>query len=342
MDFNDEDFAAPPDSFAPAAPNSDTPDDADFQVYNDADYENLPRLVPGTNVVATPAEEKIAAQKTEDFALFKLCDDEISFTHSDTWRVLRIQSEFVYSFERMSKVGPAIAVFGSARLDEKNPYYAQTYAISAALVREGWAIITGGGPGLMEAANRGAHDTEHQAEHQIAADSAQKNAENPQIEYSISSQTDAAASSDAPAKKVANAAKFGRSIGLNIELPFEQSANPHLDLSLNFHYFFCRKTNFVKYASGFVIMPGGFGTMDELFEALTLVQTRKIQNFPVVLMGVAYWRGLLDWIRNTMLPAGTISPHDLDLLFLTDDADEAVRYIFERTRELRHPGDDKC
>jgi uncharacterized protein (TIGR00730 family) len=127
------------------------------------------------------------------------------------------------------------------------------------------------------------------------------------------------------------------SIGLNIELPFEQSSNPYLDTEINFHYFFCRKTNFVKYASAFIIAPGGFGTMDELFESLTLVQTRKIQNFPIVLMGVDYWRGLLDWIKTTMLEGGTISPGDLDLLHVTDDPDDAVRWVYEHTRGVRHP-----
>ena len=267
--------------------------------------ENQQRVVPGTNTMASVAEEKVAARKTDDFALLNPCADDLPFTRSDTWRVLRIQSEFVYAFERMSKVGPAIAVFGSARLGEDSPYYDLTRQVSSVLVQNGWSIITGGGPGLMEAANRGAHESE------------------PQLSLEE--------------KQKLNGAFVGRSVGLNIELPFEQSANPHLDLSLNFHYFFCRKTNFVKYASGFVIMPGGFGTMDELFEALTLVQTRKIQNFPVVLMGIEYWKGLLDWIKNTMIPMGTISPIDMALLYLTDDIQDAANYIFNHTRELRHP-----
>ncbi len=269
--------------------------------------ENQQRVVPGTNTVASVAEEKVAARKTDDFALLNACPEDLPFTQSDTWRVLRIQSEFVMSFERMSKVGPAIAIFGSARLGEENPYYELTRKVSSLLVQSGWSIITGGGPGLMEAANRGAHESE------------------PQLSIEE--------------KQKLNGAFVGRSVGLNIELPFEQSANPHLDLSLNFHYFFCRKTNFVKYASGFVIMPGGFGTMDELFEALTLVQTRKIQNFPVVLMGIEYWKGLIDWIKSAMLPMGTISPIDLDLLYLTNDPEDAARHIFNHTRDLRHPAE---
>ncbi len=278
--------------------SSDAPDEA-------FDDEDTQRLVPGTATLASPEEEKTAARQTEDFALLNVCEDDLPFTQSDTWRVLRIQSEFVYSFERMSRVGPAIAVFGSARLDESSRYYEMTRQMSAQLVRDGWSILTGGGPGLMQAANRGAHETEPQRSLQETQSSSNVVA--------------------------------GRSIGLNIELPFEQNTNAHLDLSLNFHYFFCRKTNFVKYSSGFVIMPGGFGTMDELFEALTLVQTRKIQNFPVVLMGIEYWKGLLNWIENTMIPHGTISPLDTSLLHLTDDIEDAARYIFEHTRDVRHP-----
>jgi uncharacterized protein (TIGR00730 family) len=260
------------------------------------------RLVPGTNTVATPQETDAAAKKTDDFALLNDCPDELPFTQSDTWRVLRIMSEFVHGFETMSRVGPAVAVFGSARLEEDSPYHELTQRTSAALARDGWVIITGGGPGLMQAANQGARAGEPN-----------------------------------PLPNTANEYSSKRSVGLNIELPFEQSGNPYLDISINFHYFFCRKTVFVKYASAFVIMPGGFGTLDELFEALTLVQTRKIQNFPVVLMGRDYWQGLIDWMRNSLLAGGTISPGDLDLLYVTDDPEEAVRYIFEHTRQVRHP-----
>lgn len=249
-----------------------------------------------------------AARRTDDFALLNPVGPEWSqqnFTQSDTWRVLRIMSEFVHSFEVMSKVGPAIAIFGSARLAPENRYYEMARQVSEGLARSGWAIITGGGPGIMEAANRGARD----GERVLNADSA--------------------ATSLGVGDRM--------SVGLNIELPFEQGSNPYVDLAINFRYFFCRKTNFVKYSSGFVILPGGFGTMDELFEALTLVQTHKIQNFPIVLMGSEYWRGLLDWIRTTMVDNGTIFPQEADLLLVTDDPDEAVRWIFERTRQVRHP-----
>ncbi len=249
-----------------------------------------------------------AARRTDDFALLNPADPEWNqqtFTQSDTWRVLRIMSEFVHSFEVMSKVGPAIAIFGSARLAPENRYYEMARQVSEGLARAGWAIITGGGPGIMEAANRGARDGERVLNADIAPG-------RPGVGDRMS-------------------------VGLNIELPFEQGSNPYVDLAINFRYFFCRKTNFVKYSSGFVILPGGFGTMDELFEALTLVQTHKIQNFPIVLMGSDYWRGLLDWIRTTMVENGTIFSQEADLLLVTDDPDDAVRWIFERTRQVRHP-----
>jgi uncharacterized protein (TIGR00730 family) len=249
-----------------------------------------------------------AARQTDDFALLNPTGPEWSqqnFTQSDTWRVLRIQSEFVHSFEVMSKVGPAIAIFGSARLAPTNRYYELARQVSEGLARAGWAIITGGGPGIMEAANRGAQDGERVLNEGV---------------------------------RPTGRGSAGRmSVGLNIELPFEQGSNPYVDVGINFRYFFCRKTNFVKYSSGFVILPGGFGTMDELFEALTLVQTHKIENFPIVLMGSEYWRGLLDWIRSTMVENGTIFSQEADLLLITDDPDEAVRWIFERTRQVRHP-----
>jgi len=176
-------------------------------------------------------------------------------------------------------------VFGSARTRTDSPDYEQARAVGAALGRAGFAVITGGGPGSMEAANKGAHEA------------------------------------------------GGLSIGCNIELPHEQHLNPYVDVSVEFHYFFARKTMFVKYSDAFVIMPGGFGTLDELFEALTLIQTGKIRHFPVVLMGHAYWDGLLEWMRETQLPAGTISQADLDLLRVTDDPDEAVSIIAAFARD---------
>jgi len=201
------------------------------------------------------------------------------WVHTDPWRVMRIQSEFVTGFGALAELGPAVSVFGSARTKPHDPVYELGCRVGAALVDAGYAVITGGGPGAMEAANKGALDA------------------------------------------------GGTSVGLGIELPFEAGLNEFVDLGVNFRYFFARKTMFVKYAQAFVVFPGGFGTLDELFEALTLVQTRKVTSFPVVLVGTAYWGGLVDWIRGTMLETGRISPQDLDLLHLTDDLDEVVRII---------------
>ena len=202
-----------------------------------------------------------------------------AFLATDTWRALRILSEFVEGFEALAGIGAAVAVFGSARTPEGDPTYELARRIGAELAKAGFAVITGGGPGAMEAANRGAHEA------------------------------------------------GGLSIGCNIELPHEQHLNRYVDLSVEFHYFFARKVMFVKYADAFVILPGGFGTLDELFEAVTLVQTRKVTSFPLVLMGTAYWGGLLDWLRQTAETTGTISPADIDLLHVTDDVDEAVSII---------------
>ena len=197
-----------------------------------------------------------------------------AFIHTDPWRVLRIQGEFVHGFNALAEVGAGVAVFGSARVHAQHPSYAAARELGRKLAEAGFAVITGGGPGIMEAANLGAREAR------------------------------------------------GLSIGLNIELPFEQSCNPHANLSINFRYFFVRKTMFVKYADGFAIFPGGFGTLDELFEALTLVQTRKIDRFPIVLYDSSYWRGLLDWIKTTQLAQGMISPEDLNLLIVTNSVDE--------------------
>ncbi|HEY2157789.1 MAG TPA: TIGR00730 family Rossman fold protein [Isosphaeraceae bacterium] len=197
------------------------------------------------------------------------------FTHTDAWRVLRIQSEFVYGINSLAELGAAVSIFGSARFGEDHPYYELARAMGKSLVEAGFAVITGGGPGVMEAANKGALDAK------------------------------------------------GVSVGLNIELPFEQNGNGFTTISVNFRYFFVRKTMFVKYSNGFVIFPGGFGTMDELFEALTLVQTQKIKRFPIILFGSDYWAGLLDWIQATMLSEGAISAGDMDLLVVTDSIEEA-------------------
>ncbi|QEH33687.1 LOG family protein YgdH [Aquisphaera giovannonii] len=204
-----------------------------------------------------------------------------AFTHSEPWRVLRIQSEFVYGINALSSVGAAVAVFGSARFGESHPMYEQARRLGAMLADSGFAVITGGGPGIMEAANRGAQEA------------------------------------------------GGYSIGCNIELPFEQSSNPYLDLSVNFRYFFVRKTMFVKFSEGFIIFPGGFGTLDELFESLTLVQTRKINRFPILLYGKEYWKGLTDWIVGTLLERKAISPEDLNLLVVTDSLEEIRDCIVE-------------
>ncbi|MDF2806633.1 MAG: Rossman fold protein family [Cellulosimicrobium sp.] len=209
------------------------------------------------------------------------------WVHSDPWRVMRIQSEFVEGFGALAEVGPAVSVFGSARTKPDHPDYALAEAVGRRLVDEGFAVITGGGPGIMEAANKGASEA------------------------------------------------GGVSVGLGIELPFEQGMNRYVNLGVNFRYFFARKTMFVKYAQGFVVLPGGFGTFDELFEALTLVQTHKITEFPVALVGTDYWSGLLEWARTAVAGRGMISPHDLDLVHLCDDPAEAVEYVCDRGAELR-------
>ena len=203
------------------------------------------------------------------------------WVHMDPWRVLRIQSEFVDGFGALAELGPAIAVFGSARTAPGDPVFAQAEQVGRGLAEAGFGVITGGGPGAMEAANKGCREA------------------------------------------------GGVSVGLGIELPFETGLNPHVDLGVNFRYFFARKTMFVKYSQGFVVMPGGFGTLDELFEALTLVQTRKVTSFPIVLLGTAYWGGLLDWLSTTALDAGTINDRDLALLTVTDDVGEAVAAMGE-------------
>ncbi len=211
------------------------------------------------------------------------------WVHTDPWRVLRIQSEFVEGFGGLAEVGPAISVFGSARTERGSAAYDLGVAVGSAIARAGYAVITGGGPGMMEAANKGA------------------------------------------------LAEGGMSIGLGIELPFETGLNEFVDLGVNFRYFFVRKTMFVKYAEGFVVLPGGFGTLDELFEAVTLVQTQKVTSFPIVLLGRDYWGGLLDWLRTTALSEGTINAGDLALLHLTDDPDEAVRIILETEPRVGRP-----
>ncbi len=213
---------------------------------------------------------------------------------SNSWTVFKVIAEFVDGYERMNQIDPCVSIFGSARTKEDNPHYKLAVDVAAALVREGYGIITGGGPGIMEAANRGAKES------------------------------------------------GGVSVGLNIDLPFEQGYNPYIDADkvFNFNYFFIRKVMFVKYAQAFVVLPGGFGTMDELFEVLTLIQTKKIAKIPVILMGTEFWAGMLDWVKNSLAEKyGTISPKDIDLIPVTDSTDEVVKIIndFYDGKELLKP-----
>jgi uncharacterized protein (TIGR00730 family) len=203
---------------------------------------------------------------------------------SDSWQIFKIMSEFVEGFDKMSRIGPCVSIFGSARTKPDNKYYILAEEIAFKLTQEGYGVITGGGPGIMEAANKGAKRG------------------------------------------------GGKSVGLNIELPFEQKPNEFIDRdkSIDFHYFFVRKTIFLKYSQGFIGMPGGFGTMDELFESLTLVQTHKIASFPVVLVGKEYWTGLVGWMKDTMLSKElNVNPDDLELFTIVDTADEAVKHIVD-------------
>jgi uncharacterized protein (TIGR00730 family) len=240
-----------------------------------------------------------AGEKTEDELLLERprgakpvarIPAHAEFTHGDPWRVLRITGEFVHAFDALAEVGAAVAIFGSARTHASDPMYQAAQHVAFLLAKTGFAVITGGGPGIMEAANRGAKEA------------------------------------------------GGLSIGCNIELPREQSVNAFVDVSVNFRYFFCRKTMFMKYSEGFVLFPGGFGTLDELFEALTLIQTRKIQRFPVILYGSAYWQGLLDWIRGQVLSSGKVDPDDLNLVHVTDSAEETVAMLVQYFGE--HCGTD--
>jgi uncharacterized protein (TIGR00730 family) len=240
---------------------------------------------------AKPAEPKTVAEAkkrevepdywhlTDDEVLLRSPEPEDDYKTSDSWRVFRIMGEFVNGFDHLGTITQGVSIFGSARTSEDDPNYQAARETAGLLAKSGFEIITGGGPGIMEAANRGAFE----------------------------------------AGKV--------SVGCNIELPFEQFANPYLTKSLSFKYFFVRKTMFIKYSNAYVIFPGGFGTMDELFEALTLIQTRKIRNFPVVLFGSQYWRGMLAWLTSTMLNEKMINPADLRLIHLTDSPKDAVDFI---------------
>ncbi|HEY0386778.1 MAG TPA: TIGR00730 family Rossman fold protein [Pyrinomonadaceae bacterium] len=227
-----------------------------------------------------------AAGVTQDEQLLETPKQD-EFIHTDTWRVFRIMGEFVEGFDDLATITRGVTIFGSARTPPAHAQYSAAQETAALLARAGFAVITGGGPGIMEAANRGAFEA------------------------------------------------GGLSIGCNIELPFEQKPNPYLTRSLTFKYFFVRKTMFVKYSTAFVIFPGGFGTLDELFESLTLIQTRKIRNFPVVLFGTAYWEGMLKWLREMMLAEGKIIESDLELLHLTDSPAEVVEIVVKSQDSLR-------
>jgi hypothetical protein len=213
--------------------------------------------------------------------------------HSETWRVFRIQSELVEGFETLNDIGHAVAIFGSSRMHPGSYYYEQAFELGRMLSDAGFAVITGGGPGIMEGANKGAKQGK------------------------------------------------GKSVGLNIEIPAEQLPNSYQDISLSFRYFFIRKLMFVKYSSAFIIFPGGFGTMDELFEALTLSQTKKIGVFPIMLFGKDYWQGLIAWFRSTLIPGNTISPEDLKLISFVDRAEE-VCGILQEHRRMRTEGVPEC
>jgi hypothetical protein len=228
---------------------------------------------PKDLIVELAEENKIRqAFKDKDWAEIK---------SSDSWVIFKVMSEFVEGFEKLAKIGPCVTIFGSARTKPNNPYYKMAEEIAYQLVQHGYGVVTGGGPGIMEAGNKGAHRAE------------------------------------------------GKSVGLNIELPFEQKGNGFIDPDklITFDYFFVRKVMFVKYSQGFIVMPGGFGTLDELSEALTLIQTKKIGRFPIVLVGKKFWSGLLDWIKKTLVEEGMISPEDLDLFSVVDKPEDAVKAI---------------
>ena len=224
---------------------------------------------------------------------YLLSGPQEDFTHNDVWRVLRIQSEFVSGFGALAGISPAVSVFGSARTSEDSPYYEQAVRIGQRLAEAGLITITGGGPGIMAAANKGASDA------------------------------------------------GGVSVGLGIELPFETGLNQWVNKGINFRYFFVRKTMFVKYSQGFIVLPGGFGTLDELFEALTLVQTEKITGFPIVLLGSEYWGGMVEWLTRVVAEERCISPKDLNLFTVTDDPDEAVDIVISALMDSRAATDAK-
>ena len=244
-------------------------DEREFR-FQPAERRQGPATLRGKQIPATTTDQRLLDRR-----------GPADWVHTDPWRVMRIQAEFVEGFGLLAELGIAVSIFGSARAPRTSPEYGLAESIAAGLAKAGYAIITGGGPGIMEAANKGA------------------------------------------------AGVGGVSVGLGIELPLELGLNQYVNIGLEFRYFFVRKTVFVKYSQAFVVLPGGFGTMDELFEALTLVQTGKITKFPIVLVGSSYWSGLLSWLKTTMCAAGNVSSIDLDLLHMANDPDEVVRIITE-------------
>lgn len=240
-------------------------------------YRKGPVLLRGKQIPTETADARLLKEQKD-----------VDWLHSDPWRVMRIQAEFVEGFGALAAVGPAISVFGSARTPQDHVHYAAAREIGSLLAEMNLAVITGGGPGVMEAANRGAVEA------------------------------------------------GGTSVGLGIELPHEQGMNKWVDLGINFRYFFARKMMFVKYSLGFIVLPGGFGTMDELFEALTLVQTHKIKSFPIVLVDSSYWGGLVEWVRGPMVAQGNISPSDVDLIHMVETPEEATEIIRAFCRETNN------
>ena len=254
------------------------------------DSTNSPERVP-------PERHRGAVTLRRESMPLSTADEKLLDSHhrgewktKDAWRALRILSEFVEGFDTLPDLPPAVSVFGSARSTPDSPECELAADLGAALAEAGYAVITGGGPGVMEAANRGATEA------------------------------------------------GGMSVGLGIELPFEQGLNGWVDIGIDFRYFFVRKTMFVKYAQAFVVLPGGFGTLDELFEAITLVQTKKVTRFPVILLGTEYWSGLMEWIKGRLLADGKVSAADMELFLLTDDVEEAVRFIVEADAALAETG----
>jgi uncharacterized protein (TIGR00730 family) len=251
--------------------------------------EKTPARQSGAARVIDDSIRSFTGPITEDEKLLQTGQNLEDFRQTDTWRVMRIMGEFIEGFDNLAQITKGVTIFGSARTHPEDPQYQAAHEVARLLAEAGFAIITGAGPGIMEAANKGAKDA------------------------------------------------GGRSIGCNIELPFEQGANPYVDTLINFRYFFVRKTMFIKYANAFIIFPGGFGTLDEAFEALTLIQTGKIYQFPVILFGRHYWAGLIRWLQSRVLSEGKISPGDLDLMLLTDDPQEAAHAVIQAWESQQQP-----